>query len=103
MISNNKTSERIEILISKLILVSKNLDDIEKSLIDQLDNDEETAHHFLDKAVDAASIEYRLIGIELNDTGGFELMQLCYYKVPVEYDCGSVIEMAWNGIGTWRF
>jgi hypothetical protein len=109
--NNNKITPKNTIIYSKeneiqdLLLelenTAKKLYDLELSLLERLDNDEQEANEILDKGLENSERIFRRIGERLNALGGFDLMQSVFYQVSKKHSSYSVISSSWNNIGEW--
>lgn len=94
-------SERIERLQQELYKEAEILHHVSKSIQAELQNNDPEAEKLLATALRHAQYHFREIGYELNAYGGFELMQNSIYKISNAGFNVTVIEHAWDGIGTW--
>jgi hypothetical protein len=93
----------IQELIIELQATANKLNELELTLLERLDNDEQEANEILNKAIEKSELIYRRIGDRLNALGGFNLMQAALYQVSNKYSAHSVISASWNNIGVWQY
>jgi len=89
-------------LIDKLKKEADRLHEIENSLQEKVDADDEHAIKISNEAHQSSHIIFKAVGVELNEIGGFELMQYAISEVPRENHGHATIVVAWNGIGNWE-
>lgn len=94
--------EEFKAMILTLQKTAENLDNLELTLLDRLDNEEPEAHEILNKGIEDAEKIYYSIGKQLNNLGGFELMQFALNQVSNKYSAHTVINYSWNNIGLWQ-
>lgn len=88
-------------LISEMLEESKKIDELEKSLYEDLNANDIVAKTSFEEAIKLAGQKYNKIGVELNSIGSYNLMQYALNIVPNNRGNHSVISSYWDGIGDW--
>jgi hypothetical protein len=89
--------------IDKLINVSESLCEVEKRLFQRLNAGSAEAEQEMEKALANTQIIYKQVGMQLNEVGGYELLNFAISKVPNKGGTHTVISSSWDGISTWQF
>jgi hypothetical protein len=107
--TENMSNEK-EILVNKILMLINDLqtivtelDELELSLLNELDSGDESAHKVLKAGLFNARPKIIDIGKNLNSIGGIELMQIALEKINERDASHIVISSYWNGIGQWQF